>query len=72
MADGRVLLSLLVLAVSAHAFYLPGLAPTNFCKANVKEADKNANCKVSRGTFRPLDRPCGSEAVIDGLPPFVC
>ena len=46
MADRRVLLSLLVLAVSAHAFYLPGLAPTNFCRQQVKDKDKNANCKV--------------------------
>lgn len=47
MADRRVLLLLSVLAVSTHAFYLPGLAPTNFCRQQVKDEDKNANCKVS-------------------------
>ena len=47
MADRRVLLSLiLVLAVSTQAFYLPGLAPTNFCRKQIKDKDPKANCKV--------------------------
>lgn len=43
-------LGLLLVSLLADAFYLPGLAPTNFCRKEVKDAleekDKN-KCKVS-------------------------
>lgn len=47
MAVWRELLcvALLVLLHCASAFYLPGLAPTNFCRKEVKDLSK-ANCKV--------------------------
>ena len=37
---------LLVLAHCASAFYLPGLAPTNFCRKEVQDLSGKANCKV--------------------------
>ena len=37
---------LLALACCAHAFYLPGLAPTDFCTAGEKKNDPKSTCKV--------------------------
>ena len=45
---GAVCALVVALACSAHAFYLPGLAPTDFCTAKYKEANSNNRCKVGR------------------------
>ena len=42
----RVLLSFLTLVLSTHAFYFPELTPTNFCRQQVLDADKNSGCIV--------------------------
>lgn len=44
-----VLLGLLLTCLAVKAFYLPGLAPTDFCTKEDKEsaAAKNKQCKVS-------------------------
>ena len=45
-----VRLCLLLAVLSwAEAFYLPGLAATNFCEEEVKEKHSKGTCKVSRG-----------------------
>ena len=42
-----VLLGVLLVSLLADAFYLPGLAPTNFCTEEVqKEAQNAGKCKV--------------------------
>ena len=40
------LYSLLALFSCTAAFYLPGLAPTNFCEENVQEVVGKGTCKV--------------------------
>lgn len=37
---------LLAVAGCCYSFYLPGLAPTNFCTEMAKQLDPKANCKV--------------------------
>lgn len=50
MIDGTMTPSLLVflaaLLALSRGFYLPGLAPTNYCRDEVKKADGDAPCKV--------------------------
>ena len=46
MADNTRLFIVLLAVLSAEAFYLPGLRPTNFCKQDVKDRDPKADCKV--------------------------
>lgn len=44
-----VLLGLLYTCLVVEAFYLPGLAPTNFCREEIKkdlEAKEKNKCKV--------------------------
>ena len=50
MASKWLLVALSTLVLSTHAFYLPGLAPTNFCTDETKKNNENANCKVSFGS----------------------
>ena len=42
----QVLLGLLLTALAVEAFYLPGLAPTNFCTAKVQKSVGKMKCKV--------------------------
>ena len=49
MARTWLLVAFSTLVLSTHAFYLPGLAPTNFCTEKTKNDNQNANCKVSLG-----------------------
>ena len=48
MVGSRLLVALSTFVLSTSAFYLPGLAPTNFCTKEVKSANTKANCKVSQ------------------------
>ena len=46
-----VRLCLLLAVLSwAEAFYLPGLAATNFCEEKVKDSQPKGTCRVSRGS----------------------
>jgi len=42
------LLVFLAVLCLVRGFYLPGLAPTNYCREEIKKDDSNVNCKVSR------------------------
>ena len=41
-----LLVFLAALLALSRGFYLPGLAPTNYCRDEVKKADPSATCKV--------------------------
>lgn len=53
--SGVLVWVLLVSLVMVDAFYLPGLAPTNFCRKEIKKESENKDkCKVSALIQRPL------------------
>ena len=46
MAWPGSLFLLLALCCCVQAFYLPGLAPTSYCRKQDKDASSKSNCKV--------------------------
>lgn len=46
MAWRTSIVGLFSLCCLARAFYLPGLAPTNFCTQEAKDKHRGSSCKV--------------------------